>query len=87
MFPLHWWKKIIEQPQALQLEGEEKNVSLLFADIRRFTALSERLSPTEVTALLHHYLTPVTRTIRNHQGTLDKYIGDAVVAFWNARSR
>jgi adenylate cyclase len=77
-------EKIIEQPQALQLEGEEKNVSLLFADIRRFTALSERLSPTEVTALLHHYLTPVTRTIRNHQGTLDKYIGDAVVAFWNA---
>ncbi len=76
--------RIANNPQALNLEGEEKEVTILFSDIRGFTSMSEKLSPSEVTTLLNQYLTPVTRIIREQQGTLDKFIGDAVMAFWNA---
>jgi adenylate cyclase len=76
--------QIANNPLALNLEGEEKEVTILFSDIRGFTSLSEKLSPTEVTLLLNQFLTPVTRIIRGGQGTLDKFIGDAVMAFWNA---
>jgi adenylate cyclase len=68
----------------LSLEGEEKPISILFSDIRGFTSLSERLSPSQVTLLLHDYFTPVTRIIINNHGTHDKFIGDAVMCFWNA---
>lgn len=76
--------KIAGHPELLNLDGEEKEVTILFSDVRGFTGMSEKLSPTEVTTLLNQYLTPVTRIIREHQGTLDKFIGDAVMAFWNA---
>lgn len=76
--------EIAKYPERLNLEGEEKEVTVLFSDVRGFTSLSENLSPTEVTTLLNDYLTPVTRIIRGSQGTLDKFIGDAVMAFWNA---
>lgn len=76
--------EIAKHPERLNLEGEEKEVTVLFSDVRGFTSLSENLSPTEVTTLLNQYLTPVTRIIRGSQGTLDKFIGDAVMAFWNA---
>ncbi|NNK13953.1 MAG: adenylate/guanylate cyclase domain-containing protein, partial [Desulfofustis sp.] len=76
--------EIAKHPERLNLEGEEKEVTVLFSDVREFTSMSEKLSPTEVTTLLNHYLTPVTRIIRQSQGTLDKFIGDAVMAFWNA---
>jgi len=77
-------ERIANDPKSLNLEGEEKEVTILFSDVRGFTSLSEKLSPTEVTLLLNQYLTPVTRIIREGQGTLDKFIGDAVMAFWNA---
>ncbi|WDP85663.1 MAG: adenylate/guanylate cyclase domain-containing protein [Desulfobacter sp.] len=76
--------QISESPDKMSLKGEEKEVSILFADIRSFTSLSERLSPTQVTNLLHDYFTPVTRHIIKNKGTLDKFIGDAVMCFWNA---
>ena len=76
--------EIAKHPERLNLEGEEKEVTILFSDVRGFTSMSEKLSPTEVTTLLNQYLTPVTRIIRQSQGTLDKFIGDAVMAFWNA---
>ncbi|WP_419787993.1 CHASE2 domain-containing protein [Pseudodesulfovibrio sp.] len=76
--------QIMDNPDALSLEGQEKEITIQFSDIRSFTSLSEKLSPTQVTNLLHDYLTPMTRTITEHQGTLDKFIGDAVMAFWNA---
>lgn len=76
--------KIAGHPELLNLDGEEKEVTVLFSDVRGFTSMSEKLSPTEVTTLLNQYLTPVTRIIREHHGTLDKFIGDAVMAFWNA---
>jgi len=76
--------QIMDNPDALSLEGQEKDITIHFSDIRSFTSLSEKLSPTQVTNLLHDYLTPMTRTITEHEGTLDKFIGDAVMAFWNA---
>lgn len=76
--------QIMDDPGSLSLEGQEKDITIQFSDVRSFTSLSEKLSPTQVTNLLHDYLTPMTRIITEHQGTLDKFIGDAVMAFWNA---
>nr|WP_279355917.1 adenylate/guanylate cyclase domain-containing protein [Fundidesulfovibrio agrisoli] len=76
--------QIVAEPDKLTLTGEEKEVSVLFSDVRGFTTISEKLSPTQVVALLHEYLTPMTRLVTEHSGTLDKFIGDAVMAFWNA---
>lgn len=76
--------QIIDDPDALSLEGQEKDITIQFSDVRSFTSLSEKLTPTQVTNLLHDYLTPMTRIITEHHGTLDKFIGDAVMAFWNA---
>lgn len=64
--------------------GEEREVTVLFTDVRGFTGLSEKLAPQQVVALLNRYFTPMTACVRNSSGTLDKFIGDAVMAFWNA---
>ncbi len=77
-------EEIIKSPDKLKLEGEEKEVSILFSDIRSFTSISERLSPSEISQLLREYFSPMTKVITHHQGTLDKFIGDAIMAFWNA---
>ncbi|MBG0789587.1 MAG: adenylate/guanylate cyclase domain-containing protein [Desulfovibrionaceae bacterium] len=77
-------QQIMDNPDALSLDGQEKDITIQFSDIRGFTSLSERLTPTQVTNLLQDYLTPMTRIITDNQGTLDKFIGDAVMAFWNA---
>ncbi len=74
---------IVDKGEAV-LMGEEREVSLLFADIRGFTNLSEQLDPDQVVHILNRYFTPMTAIIRNNQGTIDKFIGDAVMAFWNA---
>ncbi|MEG6549247.1 adenylate/guanylate cyclase domain-containing protein [Desulfocurvibacter africanus] len=76
--------RIVNSPKSLSLQGEEKEVTILFSDIRSFTSLSEKLSPTQVSELLRAYLTPMTRIITDELGTLDKFIGDAIMAFWNA---
>lgn len=76
--------QLAENPEKLSLKGEEKNVSILFSDIRGFTSLSENLSPSQVTLLLRDYFTPVTQIIIKNRGTHDKFIGDAVMCFWNA---
>ena len=77
-------ERIVESNQGLSLSGERKVVSILFSDIRGFTAISEKLSPADVGELLKSYLTPMTKLITGHQGTVDKFIGDAIMAFWNA---
>ena len=77
-------EQIIKSPEKLSLEGEEREVSILFSDVRGFTSISERLTPVQVSKLLHKYFSPMTRIITNHHGTLDKFIGDALMAFWNA---
>lgn len=76
--------QIADAPESLNLEGEEKELSMLFSDIRGFTSLSEQLRPTEVIKLLQDYFTPMTTAITRNEGTLDKFIGDAIMAFWNA---
>ncbi|MCS6948504.1 MAG: CHASE2 domain-containing protein, partial [Steroidobacteraceae bacterium] len=68
----------------VSLEGESREMSVLFSDVRGFTSLSEGLSPRELTQLMNAYLTPITAVIGAHRGTIDKYIGDAVMAFWGA---
>ncbi len=76
--------QIADSPDKLSLDGEEKELSILFSDIRSFTSLSENLAPNQVIELLHQYFTPMTKVITNNFGTLDKFIGDAIMAFWNA---
>ncbi|MFH2091938.1 MAG: adenylate/guanylate cyclase domain-containing protein [Pseudomonadota bacterium] len=76
--------QLAENPDKLSLEGEDKEVSILFSDIRGFTSISEQLTPTQITLLLHDYFTPITKIIINNFGTHDKFIGDAVMSFWNA---
>jgi adenylate cyclase len=75
---------LLERPELLQLGGEEKDLTAMFSDIRGFTALSEGLSPEELVGLLNEYLSEMTETIFRNWGTLDKYIGDAIMAFWGS---
>ena len=68
----------------ISLEGESRDMSVLFSDVRGFTTLSEGLSPRELTRLMNEMLTPLTEVIHEHRGTIDKYMGDAIMAFWGA---
>ncbi len=77
-------EQLIAHPERLQLGGEEREVSLFFSDIRGFTTLSESLSPTDLTTVLNDYLTMMCDVILASGGTIDKFEGDAVIAFWNA---
>ena len=71
----------------INLDGELREMTVLFCDIRDFTKMSETMAPEEITRLINTILTPVTNTIHQHHGTIDKYIGDAVMAFWGAPQR
>ena len=77
-------EQLANDPDKLKLGGETRQISALFCDIRGFTSLSERLAPEELTDLLNRFLTPLTEVILNEQGTIDKYMGDCIMAFWNA---
>jgi adenylate cyclase len=68
----------------ISLEGESREMSVLFSDVRGFTTISEGLSPRELTRLMNEFLTPITAEIQARRGTIDKYMGDAVMAFWGA---
>ncbi len=73
-----------ETGERFSMEGESRELTVLFADVRNFTTLSERLPPRELSALMNAYLTPMTAVIHDNRGTIDKYIGDAIMAFWGA---
>ncbi len=79
--------RLIADPGQLVLGGETREATVLFADIRNFTALSEGLKAEALTELVNRVLTAQTTAIQRHGGTIDKYIGDAVMAFWNAPLR
>ncbi|WP_027858756.1 CHASE2 domain-containing protein [Marinobacterium jannaschii] len=68
----------------VELEGESRDMTVFFSDVRGFTGLSEQLNPQQLTRLMNIYLTRMTALIYRHRGTVDKYIGDAVMAFWGA---
>jgi len=70
--------------QQVSVGGESREMTVLFSDVRGFTTISEGLAPQELTTLMNAFLSPMTRIIHEHRGTIDKYMGDAIMAFWGA---
>ncbi len=77
-------ERVLENPSLLRLGGEKRVISSFFSDVARFTSISEGLSPEGLVNLLNDYLSEMTDIILSTGGTLDKYEGDAIIAFWNA---
>ncbi len=76
--------KLAKNPDSLQLGGETKELTVLFCDIRGFTTISENFDAQGLTQFINSFLTPMTTIILARQGTIDKYMGDCIMAFWNA---
>ncbi len=76
--------EMARDPQAYSMEGRNVELTVLFSDVRGFTNISEGLDPQELTHLMNDYLGAMTEVIRKNRGTLDKYMGDAIMAFWGA---
>jgi adenylate cyclase len=76
--------EMADHPEKYSMEGENKELTILFVDIRGFTTISEALPPKVLREYINTYLTALSEDIRNSRGTLDKYIGDAIMAFWGA---
>ena len=79
-------EQLAQTPDKLVLGGERRDMTVLFSDMRGFTSISESFKddPKGLTALMNSFLTPLTNAIIGHKGTIDKYMGDAIMAFWNA---
>ena len=77
-------EQLISNPSKLKLGGERREISIFFSDIEGFTSISEKLSPEKLTEFLNIYLSKMTDIILTSGGTIDKYEGDAIIAFWNA---
>ena len=76
--------QMMADPEAYTFDGDSKELTVLFADIRSFTTISESLTAKELKRLLNNFFTPITKEIFDQQGTIDKYVGDMVMAFWGA---
>lgn len=76
--------KLIENPELMALGGEERELTILFSDIQGFTTMSEKLTPHQLVTLLNELLDELSMIIFKNKGTIDKYIGDAIMAFWGA---
>jgi len=77
-------KKLIESPDGLELGGEERDITAFFSDVQGFTSISEKLTPEELVELLNEFLTEMTDIILEYEGTVDKFEGDAIIAFFGA---
>jgi adenylate cyclase len=77
-------EEIIADPTRLVLGGEERDLTLMFCDVRNFTSISEKLTAIELTHFINELLSPLSEIILDRRGTIDKYMGDAIMAFWNA---
>ena len=76
--------EMVETNADFSLEGESREMTVLFSDVRGFTTISEGLDPKQLTQLMNALLTPMTRVIHKNRGTIDKYMGDAIMSFWGA---
>jgi adenylate cyclase len=77
-------EEMAKHPESVSMEGESREMSILFSDVRGFTTISESLDPKELSLLMNDFLTPLSRVIYKHRGTIDKYMGDCIMAFWGA---
>jgi adenylate cyclase len=75
---------VVKNPDLLALGGEMREITVLFSDVRGFTTISEQFDPPGLTRFMNRLLTPMTDLIQERKGTIDKYMGDAIMAFWNA---
>jgi adenylate cyclase len=76
--------EMADDPERYSLEAVSREMTVLFSDVRGFTTISEGMNPTALSELMNEVLTPMTRVIHEHRGTIDKYMGDAIMAFWGA---
>jgi adenylate cyclase len=76
--------EMAKNPEAVNMEPDNREMSVLFTDIRGFTTISESLSPQQLSEMMNEILSPMTQIIHQHRGTVDKYMGDAIMAFWGA---
>ncbi|MCX7171541.1 MAG: adenylate/guanylate cyclase domain-containing protein, partial [Proteobacteria bacterium] len=77
-------EEMSRDPENYSMAGRKAELTVLFSDVRGFTTISEGLGPDELATLMNEYLGAMTKIVRHHRGTLDKYIGDAIMAFWGA---
>lgn len=77
-------EQMARDPERYTMEGRSAELTVLFTDVRGFTTFSEKLTPHELAALMNRYFSVMTEIVRQHRGTLDKYVGDALMAFWGA---
>ena len=77
-------EEMSESPEEFSLDGENREMTVLFSDVRGFTTISEGMDPKQLTQLMNALLTPMTRVIHKNRGTIDKYMGDAIMSFWGA---
>ncbi len=73
-----------KRPDSVSMVGESREMTVLFSDVRGFTTISEGLDPKELSMLMNEFLTPLSRVVYKHRGTIDKYMGDCIMAFWGA---
>jgi adenylate cyclase len=77
-------EELTDNPDKLSLGGEMRELTVMFTDIRNFTTISESMPPSELIVTMNDFLTPMSDVVMNRRGTIDKYMGDAMMAFWNA---
>lgn len=77
-------EEMAKNPESVSMEGDSREMTVLFSDVRGFTTISEGLDPKELSLLMNEFLTPLSRVIYAQRGTIDKYMGDCIMAFWGA---
>lgn len=77
-------EEMSQHPESVSMEGKSREMTILFSDVRGFTSISEALDPKELTVLMNEFLTPLSRVVHKYRGTIDKYMGDCIMAFWGA---